>query len=186
MEGERPDTAAAPAASSAAIAAPTQSPQPSLTSAAGAAETVGEDLDVGICQAAILNVRTGPDTSYARAGYLYRGASMYILEEKGNWLRIQSGATAGWCECAVCRFGGAAVKNGGPSFIANGGAFKKMTGEANLYAAYQQANQYRRCACKGRAGYYTRVTRTFVVSTARTVRRRPAGSSRVQQAHGGG
>jgi len=38
-----------------------------------------------------LNVRTGPDTSYAKAGKLTAGRTVEVLEEVNGWYRIESG-----------------------------------------------------------------------------------------------
>ncbi|RXT14760.1 SH3 domain-containing protein [Ammoniphilus sp. CFH 90114] len=44
----------------------------------------------------ILNVRSGPDTSYSVAGQVRAGDTLVILEQKGDWLRVKKDQLEGW------------------------------------------------------------------------------------------
>ncbi|SFJ17657.1 N-acetylmuramoyl-L-alanine amidase [Halobacillus dabanensis] len=49
-----------------------------------------------IIQVDNLNVRTGPGTTYDRIGKVNTNETYTILEEKGDWLKIQRNSTDGW------------------------------------------------------------------------------------------
>lgn len=54
------------------------------------AESAANSLWVRVTVSA-LNIRTGPDTSYAKAGKLSAGRTVEVLEEVNGWYRIESG-----------------------------------------------------------------------------------------------
>lgn len=47
--------------------------------------------NTGTVKASVLNVRSGPGTTYERVGSLWYGENVIILENRGDWLRINSG-----------------------------------------------------------------------------------------------
>ncbi|WP_273484088.1 N-acetylmuramoyl-L-alanine amidase [Desulforamulus ruminis] len=64
------------------------------TPSRGAVGTAGKT--VAVVNTGLLNVRSGPGTGYGLVGTLKQGTSLTILEQSGDWRKIQSGNTTGW------------------------------------------------------------------------------------------
>ena len=58
--------------------------------------------NTGTVKASVLNIRSGPGTSYSRVGSLWFGEKIIILENRGDWIRINSG----WVSADYIRVGG--------------------------------------------------------------------------------
>lgn len=56
-----------------------------------------------------LNVRAEANEESDRVGYLYKDCGGTILEQQGDWTKIQSGALTGWCSNNYLLFGDEAV-----------------------------------------------------------------------------
>jgi len=58
--------------------------------------------NTGTVKASVLNVRSGPGTNYSRVGSLWFGEKIIILENRGDWMRINSG----WVSADYIKVGG--------------------------------------------------------------------------------
>ncbi|MCR4400797.1 MAG: SH3 domain-containing protein, partial [Syntrophomonadaceae bacterium] len=85
--------------------------------------------------ASVLNIRGGPGTSYAKVGTLLQGARITVLEQGGEWLKIQyNGNSTGWVSRSLVSLdapAAAASSSSGVKTAAVGGA----TGTAVVTAA---------------------------------------------------
>ncbi|MBO4351328.1 MAG: SH3 domain-containing protein [Proteobacteria bacterium] len=52
--------------------------------------------------ASVLNVRSGPGTSYGKIGSLSQGSQVTVLEEKDGWYRIEYEGKEGWISAEYC------------------------------------------------------------------------------------
>ncbi len=60
-------------------------------------ESSGDKLKVRSVSNSVLNVRSGPGTSYSKLNTLYEGEAMKVLETSGGWYRIQTfDGVKGW------------------------------------------------------------------------------------------
>jgi len=50
----------------------------------------------GIVTASVLNIRSGPNTSYKIVGTVKKGNTVYITNTKTGWYKISSGSKSGW------------------------------------------------------------------------------------------
>ena len=58
--------------------------------------------NTGTVKASALNIRSGPGTNYKSVGTLWYGETIIILENQGEWLRINSG----WVKASYIKVGG--------------------------------------------------------------------------------
>ena len=72
---------------------PAEAPAPAVEEVPAQAETPAEDAQPLVVRvtASSLNIRSGPDTSYAKAGKLSAGRTVEVLEEANGWYKIDGG-----------------------------------------------------------------------------------------------
>ena len=72
---------------------PAEAPAPAVEEVPAQAETPAEDAQPLVVRvtASSLNIRSGPDTSYAKAGKLSAGRTVEVLEEVNGWYKIDGG-----------------------------------------------------------------------------------------------
>lgn len=50
----------------------------------------------GVINGSVVNIRSGPGTSYDLVGTIYQGTEVTIVQKQGDWYKISYGKTTGW------------------------------------------------------------------------------------------
>lgn len=94
-----------------------------------------------IVQPSILNLRDGPSLESQIVGKLEKGTRLTVLEQKGDWLRVQSAhGTTGWVAAWLVEQPGQQTANSGPTVKILHAGTNIRSGPGTNYAVVHRAN----------------------------------------------